>query len=200
LFHDVGKPPTRTLEVGDDGITHTRFYEHEAIGASLTTERLEALRFSRHEVELATSAVRAHMRPHHLHMSFLGQPISRRAMFRFFRDVGGKHSGVGSGLDTLLVALADRLSVTKDIPPDETGYVAHVDQLLRYAFDEGSQLPLPLVDGHILMRRLAVKPGPQLGALLEHLMEAQAAGEIKNEDEALALAADWLEQDGALLS
>lgn len=197
LFHDIGKPQTRTLETDADGITRTRFFEHEIIGADLTEQRLTALRFNRNEIDLASATVRAHMRPHHLHMSFLGQAISRRAMFRFFRDVGGKHSGVGPGLDTLLVALADRLSVTQDIPPDDTGYIAHLDQLLQYAFDEGTQLPLPLVDGHILMRRLAIKPGPRLGALMEHLMEAQAAGEIKTSDEALALAAGWLQEDGA---
>jgi poly(A) polymerase/tRNA nucleotidyltransferase (CCA-adding enzyme) len=197
LFHDVGKPQTRSLEVDNDGITRTRFYEHEAVGAELTEGRLTALRFNRNEIDLACAAVRAHMRPHHMHMSFLGQPISRRAMFRFFRDVGGKHSGVGPGLDASMVALADRLSVTGDIPPDETGYVKHLSQLLEYAFDEGTQLPLPLADGHILMRRLAIKPGPQLGALMEHLMEAQVAGEIRTEDEAISLAAGWLKQDGA---
>jgi hypothetical protein len=118
-------------------------------------------------------------------------------MFRYFRDVGGKHSGIGPGLDALLVALADRLSVTQDIPPDNTGYVEHIDQLLHYAFEEEKRLPLPLVDGHLLMRTLAVKPGPQLGALLEHILEAQAAGEIRTTGEALEVAATWLEQDGA---
>lgn len=197
LFHDVGKPLTRSLEEDAAGVMRTRFYEHEIIGAALTEERLVTLRFSRNEVELATAAVRAHMRPHHLHMSFIGQQISHRAMFRYFRDVGGKHSGAAPGIDTLLVALADRLSVTQDIPPDETNYVEHLDQLLNYAFDEGTTLPLPLVDGHTLIRRLGIKPGPRLGALLEHLMEAQAASEIKTEEEALALAAGWLAQDGA---
>jgi poly(A) polymerase/tRNA nucleotidyltransferase (CCA-adding enzyme) len=195
LFHDVGKPLTRTLETDADGTLRTRFYDHEAIGAELTEQRLSALRFNRNEIELACATVAAHMRPHHLHVSFLGQPVSARAMFRFFRDVGGKHSGIGPGLDTLLVALADRLSVTQDIPPDNTGYIEHIDQLLNYAFDEGTRFPLPLVDGHTVMRGLDMKPGPQLGALLEYLMEAQAAGEIKTEDEALALAASWLAQE-----
>jgi len=84
LFHDIGKPQTRSVEVSGEGIIRTRFFEHEAIGADLTEQRLTALRFSRNEIELAASAVRTHMRPHHLHMSFLGQPISRRAMYRFF--------------------------------------------------------------------------------------------------------------------
>jgi hypothetical protein len=130
-------------------------------------------------------------------MSFAGQRISNRAAFRFFRDVGGKQAGSGPGLDTLLVGLADRLSVTQDIPPDTSGYLTHVDQLFHYAFEEASQPSVPLVDGHLLMQRLAIKPGPKLGTLLEHLMEAQAAGEIHTPDQALQLAAGWLARDGA---
>jgi putative nucleotidyltransferase with HDIG domain len=196
LFHDIGKSQTRSLETLDDGSIRTRFYEHEAIGAELAVQRLTALRFNRNEIELAHTVVRSHMRPHHLPMSFLAQPISRRARFRFFRDVGGKQSGIGPALDVLLVALADRLSVAQDIPPDSSGYIEHLNQLLHYAFDEGTRLPLPLVDGHLLMKRLAIKPGPRLGMLMEHLMEAQAAGEIKTPEEALEMAADWLNQDG----
>jgi poly(A) polymerase/tRNA nucleotidyltransferase (CCA-adding enzyme) len=194
LFHDVGKPQTRTVETTNQGMIRTRFFEHEAIGAELTEQRLTTLRFSRNEIELAASAVRTHMRPHHLHTSFAGQPISRRAMFRFFRDVGGKHSGIGPGLDAILVALADRLSVTQDIPPDDTGYVEHLGQLLQFAFEYGGQITQPLVDGHTLMRRLSVAPGPRLGALVEHLMEVQAEGEIRSEEDAISEAARWLEQ------
>ncbi|MCC6453749.1 MAG: HD domain-containing protein [Caldilineaceae bacterium] len=197
LCHDIGKPQTRTLELLDDGTTRTRFFEHETIGAELSDQRLTALRFNRNEVDLAHAVVRAHMRPHHLHMSFMGQTISRRASFRFFRDVGGKQTGIGPGLDVLLVALADRLSVDQEIPPDTSGYLDHVEQLLHYAFDEAPQLPLPLVDGHTLIKRLGVKPGPRLGLLMEHLMEAQAAGEIQTPEDALQVAAGWLEQDGA---
>jgi tRNA nucleotidyltransferase/poly(A) polymerase len=192
LLHDIGKSRTRTLVTEADGITRTRFYEHEPVGAALAETRLTHLRFSRQEIELACASVLAHMRPHHLHMSFVGQRISNRAMYRFFRDVGGKHSGIGPGLDAILVALADRLSVAQDIPPDDTGYINHLEELLHYAFEAAAHLPLPLVDGHLLMQRLAVPPGPQLGALLEHLMEAQAAGEIKSADEALQLASSWL--------
>jgi poly(A) polymerase len=197
LLHDIGKPQTRTLETLEDGTTRTRFFEHESIGAELTDQRLTALRFNRNEVELAQAVVRAHMRPHHLHMSLSQQPISRRATFRFFRDVGGKQTGIGPGLDVLLVALADRLSVDQEIPPDTSGYIEHVERLLHYAFNEAPQLPLPLVDGHTLIKRLGIKPGPRLGILMEQLMEAQAAGEIQTPDEALQVAAGWLEQDGA---
>ena len=192
LFHDIGKPQTRTLAADADGTMRTRFFEHEVVGADLATARLATLRFSRNEIESANAAVRAHMRPHHLHVSFQGNSISKRAMFRYFRDVGGKHSGIASGLDTLLVALADRLSVAQDIPPDEGGYVEHLDQLLHYAFDPATQLPQPLIDGHTLMRHLAIKPGPRLGVLLEQIIEAQAAGEVSTVEEALMLASHWL--------
>jgi poly(A) polymerase/tRNA nucleotidyltransferase (CCA-adding enzyme) len=38
------------------------------------------------------------------------------------------------------------------------------------------------------MQEFGLEPGPQLGVLLEKINEAQAAGEISNREEALALA------------
>jgi hypothetical protein len=70
----------------------------------------------------------------------------------------------------------------------------HVSQLLEFAFhDEGlEQVRRPLVDGHTLMRYFNLRPGREVGSLLDRLHEAQAAGEIESADEALAMAATWV--------
>jgi hypothetical protein len=47
-----------------------------------------------------------------------------------------------------------------------------------------------LVDGQRIMSTFGLAPGPQIGALLKGLREAQAAGEVTNSDEALV----WLAQ------
>ncbi len=52
----------------------------------------------------------------------------------------------------------------------------------------------PLVDGHTLMQQLRLPPGRQIGQLLEHILEAQAAGEIQTKEEALELASSWLHE------
>jgi len=54
--------------------------------------------------------------------------------------------------------------------------------------------PPRLVTGHDLMEALGLRPGPTVGALLEALREAQATGEVKNREEALALARRLLER------
>jgi hypothetical protein len=48
--------------------------------------------------------------------------------------------------------------------------------------------PPPLVDGRALMNELKIAPGPRVGELLEAIREAQAEGEIKTRDDALAFA------------
>ena len=53
----------------------------------------------------------------------------------------------------------------------------------------------PLVDGHTLMAYFDLPPGRQVGALLEQLREAQAAGEIATVEAGLALAAELLARD-----
>jgi hypothetical protein len=211
LLHDVGKPATRTVETeplepanatSATSVTRAtevriRYLGHELAGAGLAAVRLNALRFSRHEVELTTAVVAAHMRPLSLHASFTGTQISRRAAYRFYRDVGSRQSGQPAGIDTLLLALADYQAIYPSSPPPEwAAFLNHIGQLLAFAYDSpgGDPLPTPLVDGHELMRVFQLSPGPQVGEVLEFLREAQAAGEVTTPAEALALAAVWLHQ------
>lgn len=208
LLHDIGKPQTRTWEAWEQGGGRYRFLGHDSAGAALARARLEALRFSRQEVLLTEEVVAAHMRPHHLHASFGADAVSRRACYRFFRDsgrYGGRESGargfdVLPGVDVLMLAVADYQATyladmnSTMLPPNWNSYLHHVNQLLEFAFhQEGlEQVRRPLVDGHMLMRYFSLRPGPELGSLLERLQEAQAAGEIRSPDEALALAATWV--------
>jgi hypothetical protein len=61
---------------------------------------------------------------------------------------------------------------------------------------ETAQKPARLVSGHDLMEELGLAPGPQLGALLELVEEARAAGEITNREEALSLVSEALNRQG----
>ncbi len=195
LLHDIGKPATRTVETSNGNGPRYRFFGHEELGARLARERLEALRFSRQEIWLAETVIETHMRPHHLHGSFGAAPISRRACFRYFRDSGGRSFDLLPGVDTVLLALADYQAIyAAPEPPGWPQYLAHASQLLEFAFHaEGlTQVRQPLVDGHTLMRYFDLKPGREIGRLLERLQEAQAAGEVRTADEALALAAAWV--------
>ncbi len=195
LWHDVGKPATRTAEaLGDDQVRY-RFIDHENVGAAMTVRRLEWLKFSRSEVQLAETVVSAHMRPHHLNASFGADAISRRACYRFFRDTGGVQRDNSAGIDTVLLALADYQGIyAASPPPNWADYARHMGELVAYATapDGFDEVRTPLVDGRQLMARFQLSPGPHLGDLLERLREAQAAGEIATTEEGLELAAGWM--------
>jgi len=170
----------------------------EPAGAAMAARRLDALKFSRVEAALIHAVIRAHMRPLLLHFSFGGEPISRRARYRFFRDSEGRTADALVGIATVLLALADYQAIYAASPPPAwADYVRHMGELIAYGLapDGLDEVRAPLIDGHTLMAYFDLRPGRQVGVLLEQLREAQAAGEIATAEEGLALAAQLLAQD-----
>lgn len=185
LLHDVAKPQTKTVQ--SDG--RIRFLGHGKVGASMAAAIMERLRFSSREVRLVTDMVRYHMRPAQL--SEAHATPSRRAIYRYFRDLGMV------AVDTLFLCLADHMA-TAGPRLDMDQWQRHCQltaHLLRCHFEADAVVAPPkLLDGHLLMANLGLQPGPLVGRLLETVREAQAAGAIASTEEALALAAGELTQ------
>ena len=177
LLHDVAKPQTRTIE--QDG--RMRFLGHADQGAAIAAAAMRRLRFTSREISLVETMVRHHLRP--MQMSQQGLP-SRRAVYRYFRDTGE------AGTDTLFLSLADHLA-TVGPSLNEAGWREHtaiVEHVLAQQEEQGAQTrPARLVDGHDLMDRFGLTPGPEVGRLLEAVREAQAAGEVVTREQALEL-------------
>ena len=180
LCHDLGKPLTCT----EDERGHLHFYGHERVGARLAADRMRALRFSRPEVERVRKVVQAHMRPGHL--SRVQGPVTRRAVYRFFRATGS------AGVEVALLSVADHLSTWgPNLQADRWARRLEVVRLLLgHYFERREEViaPAPLVTGEDLMAELGLEQGPQVGRLLETIREAQAAGEVHTREEALELA------------
>ena len=178
LLHDIGKPATRTLDEDD----RTRFFGHEAVGAQLAADRMRGLKFSAGEIAHVSRIIRGHMRPHHLSTA----EVTRRAIYRFFRD------SQEDGVDILLLSLADHLA-THGPDLDVDRWVARldlIDKVLTAYFEQRTEIVAPpaLVSGDDVMVALNLKPGRQVGEILEAIREAQAAGEVKTKEEALRVA------------
>lgn len=180
LYHDTAKPLTRSVD--SDG--RIRFLNHENIGAGLVAWRARELALSTEEVERLELLVRHHMRVHHLAKT--SPEVSRKALYRYFRDLGDV------GVDVVLLALADIIATYGvTITPDRWQAEVHVCRQLLDAWYEHREeylQPVRLVDGSELMEALDLPPGPQVGALLEAIREAQAAGQISTRHQALDLA------------
>ena len=192
FFHDTGKPGAFSEEIDETGERRIRFFGHEDISATIAAERSDALHFSRREVQVAQAVAVNHMRPHHLSESFPDGAISRRACYRFLRDTATGEKGDRTGLDVLLLALADRQAPGKARGGNWRTYLAGVTTIIDFAFAQAGDRHLPLLDGNRLMHALDLAPGRMVGFLLESIAEAQAAGEVSSEGEALALAAQLI--------
>jgi tRNA nucleotidyltransferase/poly(A) polymerase len=187
LCHDLGKP--LTVSEDEDGRLH--FYGHEREGADLTEAWMQDLAFSRAAVDWVTKIVTAHLRPGQL--SRVEGPVTRRAVYRYFRDTGP------AGVDVTLLSMADHLATYgPTLKPERwTRRLDVVELLLSHYFERYEEVvaPLPLIGGRDLMAELDVAPGPLIGRLLAAVREAQAGGEVETREEALALAGRLLEAE-----
>jgi putative nucleotidyltransferase with HDIG domain len=181
LLHDVGKPATSSVD--EEGRIH--FYNHPQVGAELAEARLRALRFSADEVSWVSRIIAGHMRPGELAESLASRPLSRRAIYRYYRALGE------AGVDVGLLALADHLAAWgAHLQPERwVRRVEVVATLLEHYFRRYIRTiaPPPLLTGDDLINELELRPGPIIGQLLEAVREAQAAGEVRNRNAALAL-------------
>jgi putative nucleotidyltransferase with HDIG domain len=179
LLHDVGKPATWSQD--EDG--HIHFYDHEPVGARIAAERLRELRFSRDEVRRVRVMIEQHLRPAYLSRA---EKVTRRAVYRYFRATGD------IGVEVMLLSLADHLATWgPDLQERRwSRRLGVAETLLTHYFErhEETVAPPPLITGHDLMAELGLDTGPEIGRLLEALREAQAAGEVRTREDALALA------------
>jgi hypothetical protein len=188
LLHDVGKPARRTVE--PDG--EIWFHGHEQTGAELVEGITQRLRLSNREAGMIRHLVLHHLRP-----GFLSREpqLTRRAVYRFFKDLGDHGPGC------LLTWWADRMATrgSKSRLDQLDQQRERLEELLNAYFFKADEVVKPprLLDGHQLMRRFQLPPGPLIGTLLAAIEEAQAEGRIRTVEEALAVARDHLKQRGS---
>jgi len=119
--------------------------------------------------------------------------LDRRAIHRYYRWAGAH------GVDAAYLALADAwASHAQGLPVAAwCPYAGRLARLWEAFYCEHDEViaPPPLLSGHDLLQ-LGMAPGPQIGELLAHVREEQAAGQIERRAQALAAAQAWLRMDG----
>jgi len=181
LLHDIAKPETKTFD--ENG--RMRFLGHPEDGAAVVESVLERLRFSTKEIKLVAAMVKLHMRPTQLSQD---TAPTGRAIYRYFRDAGD------AGIDTLYLSLADHLAARGPglLPSQWEYHTALVNYVLKEHFKQKKAAPAKLIDGNDLINLFGMKPGAQMGALLEEIKEAQAAGEVTDREAALEYVRKYL--------
>lgn len=169
LFHDIGKPYTREWSKKNRDWS---FHGHEVVGARLTKQILERLKYPKETVARVTKLVRWHM-----FFSDTDQ-ITHSAVRRMIRNVG--HENVN---DLLALRRADRIGTgrPKESPYRLRKYEAMIDEVLRDPISVG----MLKIDGNRIMETLGVKPGREIGYILYALLDEVLDEPTKNTEEYL---------------
>jgi poly(A) polymerase len=183
VFHDIGKPQTRELR--EPG--RWRFHGHEHVGSDLAQVILKRLKFARKDVQIVATLIEHHLRPLNV---FNQEERSEDSFYRFFRATGTE------GIGVLLMAYGD-LSAARGPLADtqrESEFLGFIRELIRYYYDEYyPKVNTPeLLKGRDLMAFLQMKPGPKMGELLKVIRESQLEGKLRNRQDALEFASNWL--------
>jgi poly(A) polymerase len=183
LFHDLGKPETRS-----EGSGYVTFIGHDEVGAQIIGDIGRRLRVSRRlNTHLQGLAL------HHLRLGFLihQRPLSRRTVYDYLVATEPVAA------DVTLLTVADRLAARGEGPLASPEMVqAHLDlarEMLRDALAwHRDGPPHPPLTGDDLARELGLEPGPELGRLLEELRAETFTGEVSGRDQAVQRARQLL--------
>ena len=166
LFHDIGKPPTQTV----DETGRIRFNGHDKVGAEMTEAIMTRLRFSRAEIDATVSAVANHM-------VFKDVQNMRVAKLKRFMAREG---------------FEDELELHR---VDCTSSHGMLDNLVflrekQTEFAVQPLIPEPLITGNDL-KQLGMKPGPQFKEILDAVSNRQLEGTLTSAEEAL----EWVKAE-----
>jgi poly(A) polymerase len=180
LLHDVGKPKTRSI--GSGGVS---FHHHEVVGARMARDRMQALRYSKDDIEAVTRLVFLHLRFHTYQMGWTDSAVRR-----FVRDAGPL-------LDELIELT--RCDCTTRNQRKAAMLARRMDELEARIAELRSQEELaairPDLDGRAVMKRLGLPPGREVGQALDFLLELRLEeGPLGPDEAGRRLDAWWTER------
>ncbi len=181
LFHDVGKPDTRSFSSGK-----VSFHHHEVVGARMTKARMRALKYSNELVSDVSRLVYLHLRFHTYQMGWTDSAVRR-----FVRDAGPLLDRLvdltRSDCTTRNQRKAQELSRRMDALEERIEVLAVEEELAAIR---------PDLDGKAVIELLGIEPGPVVGRALNHLLELRLdEGPLEPERAEAELLKWWADQN-----
>jgi poly(A) polymerase len=181
LFHDVGKPKTRSI--GPAGVS---FHHHEVVGARITRDRMRALRYPVEDIDAVTRLVELHLRFHTYKMGWTDSAVRR-----YVRDAGPLLDELNEltrcDCTTRNKRRAEELAKRMD------DLEARIAQLRE---QEELDAIRPDLDGSEVMALLGIPPSPAIGRALAFLLELRMEEGPLGREEAERRLRAWWEREG----
>ncbi len=176
LFHDVGKPATRSF-----ARRTVTFHHHDVVGARMTRERMRALRYPTDLVRHVSELVELHLRFHTYRLGWTDSAVRR-----YVRDAGPL-------LDELIELT--RCDCTTRNPKKAQALAQRMDQLVEriaeLRVEEELNAIRPELDGRFVMDHLAIPPGRDVGEALAFLLAIRLDEGLLGHDAAVARLDEW---------
>ncbi|MBI2843366.1 MAG: HDIG domain-containing protein [Armatimonadetes bacterium] len=166
LFHDIGKPNTRTVD--EQGQVH--FYTHQIVGAEITRKVLTRLRYPNEVVNCVTKMVFMHLR-----VGEYDEEWTDAAIRRLIRDAG-------PDLDAMIeLTRVDKAAANPAMPSVD------LHELERRIAEVKAKIDVTAVrsplSGRQIMELLHIPPGPLVGKLKDFLLNEVIEGRLAPGDE-----------------
>jgi len=189
LLHDIGKSRTRTID--EQGRIH--FYGHDVVGAGMVKQILERLKFSNNDIKRITNLVRWHMFYYpsaqwrkDKNLTDLENVLDNNqggwtdaAIRRFIKNVGED-----SVDDLFKLRIAD--ATANKLSTFDTQEILALQN--RISIIKSSDMALKITDLDISgedLKGLGISPGPEMGLLLNKLLNIVIEDPQKNTKEQL---------------
>lgn len=168
MIHDIGKPRVASTDENDLVI----FHNHEIVGSRMAYEICDRLRFSKKQREKITKLIR-------WHMFTVDEHITDSAVRRFIRRIG-----VDNVKDMMDLRVGDRLG-----GGTQTAESWRLKLFKKRVEEQLAPAPFSIndlaINGNDIMKELNLKPGPQIGEILQKLFEEVDEDLSKNTKEYL---------------
>lgn len=175
LFHDIGKPATRSFKHGK-----VTFRDHEAVGARITSRRMPSMGYNEQITVDVTRMVELSGR-------FKGyDDWADSAVRRYVRDAGPLLHDL---LDLVRADCTTRQAHKVQALHDSVDKFE--DHIARLEREEAESALRPEIDGAEVMRHLGIKPGPQVGAAMQFLLGLRRDHGALGRDEVTRRLDEW---------
>ena len=152
LLHDIAKPLVKAGE-GENAT----FYNHEIVGAKVTFQILNRLKFPKKDIEKITKLVRFHLFYYNV-----GE-VTDSSVRRLVKNVGPENME-----ELLRVRYADRIG--SGVPKAEPYKLRHLKYLIEKVSLDPISAKMLKINGNDLIKLLKIQPSPKIGWILDILL------------------------------
>ncbi len=168
LLHDIGKPSCKSTD--ENGIDH--FYGHPAVSAKLADEMLQSLKFDNKTRERVVTLVEYHD---------VQIPNRERSVHKWLGRLGPE-----TFFQLLEIKRADGMGQAYELVKDRLAELEEMKSKAEEIIAQGQCVSLKdlAVNGRDVIAA-GIAPGPEVGRVLDRLLEQVLNGEVSNEREVL---------------